>query len=134
MLGIPTRLCNNTKYDSRLLETKRFVTGKRQAPSAITFQHIAQLPSPLFPAMDAREPKDRTQQIKKQERQRLALQQAMQLHLDNSTPDAAPSAGAVCLCAQVRLVICCLLFDRSCVTVLQHAVRPCFSRYPGYDS
>lgn len=57
--------------------------------------HIARLPNPVSPPVDTgASAKDQRKQLQQQEEaQRSNLERALQLHLDNSSPDAAPSSG-----------------------------------------
>ncbi len=73
------------------------VTGRGPAQSAIAFKCLAHLPTPVFAKPEARaSSKDQRLQLKQQEdQQRSDIQQALQLHLDNSSPDAPLTAGAV---------------------------------------
>jgi len=88
------------------------VTGRGPAQSAIAFKRLAHLPTPVFASSDARaSSKDQRLQLKQQEdQQRSNIQQALQLHLDNSSPDAPLSAGTVgTACASELCILCSLM-------------------------
>ena len=73
------------------------VTGRGPAQSAVAFKRLAHLPTPVFDKSDAKASlKDQRLQLRQQEvLQRSNVQQALQLHLDNSSPDAPLTAGTV---------------------------------------
>ncbi|KAL0018702.1 hypothetical protein WJX79_002745 [Trebouxia sp. C0005] len=78
------------------------IPGRGPAQSAVAFKRLAHLPTPVFDKPDARaSSKDQRLQLKQQEdQQRSNLQQALQLHLDNSSPDVPSTAGMLTSASQ----------------------------------
>ena len=85
------------------------VAGRGPTQSAVAFKRLAHLPTPVFAKPVARaSSKDQRLQLKQQEdQQRSNIQQTLQLHLDNSSPDAPLTAGAVGTAWASELCILC---------------------------
>ena len=79
----------------RKSELAVFNAGRGALQSGITFARIAHLPTPVFPRADRRKLVKEQRQILKQQEdtQRRHLEQALQLHLESSSPDSAQSSG-----------------------------------------
>ncbi len=85
------------------------VTGRGPAQSAVAFKRLAHLPTPVFAKSNAKaSSKDQRLQLKQQEDlQRSNIQRALQLHLDNSSPDAPFTSGIVGTeCASQLGILC----------------------------